>query len=285
MTMNLTLECAAIDGHRWTCPAVRADSPIAGLIWLPALGVPAQKYQVFAESLARMGITTVVHEWRGLASSSLRASRQQDWGYRDLVENDISATAASARQVLPGTEWLVGGHSIGGQFAALALAHQPSLAKALVLIATGVPHAATYPARHRLLIAMFARFIPMVTRVCGFFPGDRLKWAGREAATLMEQWAGTVRTGHYNGVGLGEDLEQRLGRTMVPTLGLRMDEDWLVPTASLDMLIGKLGPGPVRREEFDSVRLGAVADHFRWLRKPDALATVIGDWARGLKLH
>ena len=43
------------------------------LAFLPALGVPAHKYDGFAAMVAAAGVDVVVHEWRGLASSSLRA--------------------------------------------------------------------------------------------------------------------------------------------------------------------------------------------------------------------
>jgi len=273
------LECQASDGHCWNSLIANAGTPVAGLVWLPALGVPAAKYQAFAEALANQGISTVVHEWRGLASSSLRPSRRVDWGYRELIEMDIPATAQRAAAGNPEVPWLMGGHSIGGQLAALAQARNP-MARGLVFLATGVPYAAAYPIGQRLLIGGFARLIPALVSAVGYFPGDRLKWAGREAAQLMREWAGTVRSGHYMGVGLGEDVEQRMAQISVPRLGLRMSEDWLVPKASLDMLLAKLGPGPQQREEFDALRLGAPADHFRWMRKPDALALATAEWVR-----
>ena len=277
--MRSSFECQASDGHRWEVPVARADAPVAGLLWLPALGVPASKYRGFSEALANVGISSGIHEWRGLGSSSLRPSRKVDWGYRELVDHDIPASLARVRDGSPGLPWLIGGHSIGGQLAVLALARHPALAKGIVLAATGVPDARAYATRHRLLVGGFARLIPLVSGAVGHFPGDRLKWAGREAAQLMRQWAGTVRTGHYREVGLGPDIEERMADINVPRLGLRMSDDWLVPKASLDLLLAKLGPGPLHHEEFDADRLGVPADHFRWMRKPEGVAQAIADWA------
>ena len=48
-----------------------------------------------------------------------------------------------------------------------------------------------------------------------------------------------------------------------------------MPAASLEALLGKLGPGPRRVEVFDDARLGARADHFRWMKAPDAPAGAI----------
>ena len=276
--MKPLIECQASDGHRWQVPLASAEAPLAGLLWLPALGVPAAKYRGFSEALASRGITAAVHEWRGLDSSSLRPSRKVDWGYRELVDQDIPVSLARVRDASPGLPWLIGGHSIGGQIAALALARHPALASGLVLAATGVPDAKAYPTRHRLMVGGFARLIPLLSGAFGYFPGDRLQWAGREAAQLMREWAGTVRTGHYNDVGLGPDIEKHMAGINAPRLGLRMSDDWLVPEASLDLLLAKLGPGPQHREEFDAARLGVPADHFRWMRRPDAVAQAISDW-------
>jgi predicted alpha/beta hydrolase len=270
----------AADGHRWTLRLYPADEPAAGLLWIPALGVPAGKYARMALSLASRGITVAVHEWRGNDSSSLRPSRACDWGYRELLTLDIPASFAQARDNARETQWFVGGHSLGGQLAALYLALFPSAASGLVLAATGVPYAGTFRGGQRLAISLFAHLVPLITRVFGYFPGDRLNWAGREAALLMRQWSGTVRTGRYDNLDLSTDAETALKKLAKPALGVRFSNDWLVPAASLDALFGKMGAGNHACEIFDEARLGDRADHFRWMKNPDAVAGVIADWIK-----
>src|SRR5688572_32255015 len=104
----------AADGHRFdlrrfaAVPGRGVARP--GLLFVPALGVPAQKYDVFASRLADAGIDVAVHEWRGLASSTRRAGRGCDWGYRELFA-DLDASLAA----LGGAARVFGGHSLGGQ--------------------------------------------------------------------------------------------------------------------------------------------------------------------------
>lgn len=268
----------ATDGHRWTLRLYPADAPTAGLLWIPALGVPAVKYEHMAQSLAALGISVAVHEWRGNDSSSLRPSRRHDWGYRELLALDIPASFALARDKAPASRWYVGGHSLGGQLAALYLALDPQAAAGLVLVATGVPDVRTFRGWQRLGIAVFARFVPLVTRIAGYFPGDRLNWAGREAATVMRQWSGTVRRGRYDDLDLETNAETALSRIDQPVLGIRFSNDWLAPAASLDALLNKLGAGAHTRALFDETRLGVRADHFRWMRTPDAVTGAIAAW-------
>jgi len=276
--MEIAIQAA--DGHRWTLRLHAANDPKAALLWIPALGVPASKYDRMALDLASRGITVAVHEWRGNDSSSLRPSRGCDWGYRELLAVDIPASFAEARRQAPTLRWFIGGHSLGGQLAALYLALNPSAAAGVVLTATGVPHELTFRGAQRLAIAVFARMVPLITHVFGYFPGDRLNWAGREAATLMRQWSRTVRTGRYENFGLPASAEAALAQLTRPALAVRFAEDWLVPAASLDALFAKFGPGEHRCELFDASRLGDRADHFRWMRNPAVVGTTIADWLR-----
>jgi predicted alpha/beta hydrolase len=278
ITMALIeIPVATSNGHSSRLRLHRAEGGRDGLLWFPALGVPAGKYDALASSLASHGISCAVHEWRGQGSSSLRAGRGVDWGYRELLQQDVPAaiTALDA-----GVRWHFGGHSLGGQFAAMAAAAKPQTCAGLVLVATGVPHAAAFSGRQRLGIGLFAGVIPLLTALAGYYPGHRLGFAGREAGQLMRDWAATIRSGRYLGYGNEETMDTALARLHLPALGIRMSRDRLVPQASLDALLAKLGGGRHELEVFDAERLGTDADHFRWMRRPEALATRIADWVR-----
>lgn len=273
------LPLQAADGHAYTLRRVQPPGARAGLLFLPALGVPARKYDAFALALAARGFAVALHEWRGIASSSVRASRRRDWGYAELLGLDLPATLAALDPALP---WSFGGHSLGGQFAAMAAAIEPARCAGLVLAATGVPDRRTFAGTRRLGIGAFARALSPLTRLVGHYPGERLGFAGREAGGLMRDWAATVLSGRYLAYGGDEPLDAKLGRLRQPTLALHFSHDWFVPEASLQGLIEKLGDGPRRLERFDDARLGARADHFRWMRSPDAVAGAIADWWRQL---
>ena len=272
----LEVPLTAPDGHASVMRLHRAAGGGPGLFLLPALGVPAAKYDAFAQTLVAHGVDCAVHEWRGNGSSSLRARRGVDWGYRELLQQDLPTAIAA---LADDTRWCFGGHSLGGQLAALAAARQPDRCAGLVLLATGVPHGATFSGRQRLGVGLFARALPLLTRAVGYYPGDRLGFAGREAGQLMRDWADTVRTGRYGSYGHPEALDAALSSLRQPVLGLRMTHAWLVPAASMDALLDKLG-GARTVERFDDQRLGTRADHFRWMRQPDALAECVAAWMR-----
>uniref|UniRef100_UPI00026304A5 alpha/beta fold hydrolase n=1 Tax=Xanthomonas sacchari TaxID=56458 RepID=UPI00026304A5 len=134
------LPVAAADGHRWTLLARVPDAPRQALLWLPALGVAARHYLPFAEALAAHGVAVFLHEWRGNGSSTLRPSRQCDWGYRALLQLDLPASQAAIARHGIAAPLLVGGHSLGGQLACCYASLQPQAFAALWLGASGTPH-------------------------------------------------------------------------------------------------------------------------------------------------
>lgn len=254
---------------------------LARLLWLPALGVPARKYQRFASVLAERGIAVGLHEWRGTGDCAERPGSGNDWGYREWLLDDVPASAEALRSAFPDAPLLVGGHSIGGQMAVLAAALGLD-AQGLVAVASGVPHWRLFPRwRHRLAVGGFGAALPMLTRTVGHYPGQRLGFAGREAGQLMRDWAGTVRRGHYDGLrGLPADLGSRLAKVRAPMLGLRYARDWLVPQASLDALLEMTASTSIERHTFDDAGAGTRADHFAWMREPAPTADRVSDWWR-----
>jgi predicted alpha/beta hydrolase len=268
----------AVGAHRFQLRRfVPAGSTRARLLFVPALGVPAAKYDPLAEGLAATGVEVVLHEWRGGGSSSVRAARGSDWNYRDLLA-DLDATLAVLHAQVPRARWCFGGHSLGAQFAAMQAARQPASCAGLVLVAAGVPAPEAFHGRHRLGLAVLARIMPAVVAPFGYFPGHRLKFAGREAAGVMRDWAQSARRGGYADYGDGLPLDTLLAQVRVPVLGLVLADDWMAPEASLQRLFAKLGAGAHALVTLDSAELCVVADHFRWLRRPDAIVARIGRW-------
>lgn len=150
-----------------------SDAPIparAALVWLPALGVPARKYDRLGAALAARGIALGVHEWRGTGAHPARPSRRHDWGYRELLVEDIPATRSALSAAHPGLPLLYGGHSIGAQFAVLAAALHGG-AEGLVAVCSGVPHWRLFPTPLRWLVGVFGHALPPLTRAVGSYPG------------------------------------------------------------------------------------------------------------------
>ena len=165
------IDAHAGDGHRWQLLAIVPQQPQMRLLWMPAMGVAAKHYLPFAQALADRGVAVFIHDWRGNGSSSLRPARDVDWGYREVLMDDLPATEAAVRQRLDGLPRVLGGHSLGGQLACCHLGLAPDSASQLWLVASGSPYWRAFPLRSRWWLPMAYRFLPWLADRRGFLPG------------------------------------------------------------------------------------------------------------------
>lgn len=274
-TPVLELEVATAGDHRWTLLAHVPARPRARLLWLPALGVAARHYQPFADTLASHGIASYLHEWRGNGSSSLRASRSCDWGYRELLAEDLPASLAA----LPddGVPRLLGGHSLGGQLACCLAGQQPHAFDRLWLVASGTPYWRSFPPPRGWLLPLVFRFLPWLARRRGTLPGRQLRFGGTEARSLIADWARVGLTNRYRAAGLDADLEAAMAPLRLPMHGIVLERDWLAPQSSMQALMAKLPSAPTRTTRLDAATLQAAADHFSWMRQPGAVARTFAE--------
>jgi len=265
----------ADDGHVWSLLAHIPERPRASLLWLPALGVAAKHYLPFAEALAARGIAVFLHEWRGNGSSNLRADREHDWGYRELLLRDLPASEATVARTLTHVRHLIGGHSLGGQLACCRLGLVPDIAQGLWLVASGAPYWRAFPAPRRYLLPLAYRFLPWLARLRGVLPGRMVGFGGNEARGVIRDWARSGLTGRYAGKGIDTDLEAAMSRLQLPVRALVLADDWLGPESSLRFLLSKL---PLSRADIDALdagQLGTAADHFSWMKRPEAVAAAL----------
>lgn len=272
MNDAVTIPLQAADGHRWSLTGCVPERPRTALLWLPALGVGAKHYLPFAQALAARGMAVYVHEWRGAGSSSLRAGRDCDWGYRELLELDLPASAAALHRLHPEVETIIGGHSLGGQLACCLLALEPDAAQRIWLVASGAPYWQAFPFPHRLALPLVYRFLPWLAERNGALPGRRIGFGGNEARGLIRDWARTGLTGIYAARDLDANLETGMAGIRAPVQALVMASDWLGPESSLRFLLSKLPNAPAQVSTFDDAALGAQADHFTWMKHPHAVA-------------
>lgn len=275
MTETAPLRVSAGDGHRWGLLSSVPEAPRTALLWLPALGIGARHYLPFAKALAARGVATHLHEWRGAGSSSLRAGRHCDWGWRELLESDIPASLAALRERHPDLPVIIGGHSLGGQLACCTAGLAPDDIAHLWLVGSGAPWWKAFPHPHRFALPLAYRFLPWLADRCGALPGRRIGFGGREARGLMRDWSRVALTGTYAARGLGQDLEAAMARVRVPVTGVVLAEDWFAPESSLRYLLSKLPDAPARIETIGTPALGTRADHFAWMKHPEAVATTL----------
>jgi predicted alpha/beta hydrolase len=186
--------------------------------------------------------------------------------------------AAILRAREPGPVVLLG-HSIGGHVGALLAGAHPGAIDALALVACGTPYWRCFPGRAGPQVLALAWIARVSSAVAGYYPGERIGFAGREAAQLMSEWSSLARRGRFDVAGL--DAERVLAAARVPVLAIRIPGDDKAPAAAVQHLTGKLSACDPVVVAIEPSRLDPRAhDHIRWVRDAAPVADVVARWVR-----
>ncbi len=275
-----TLRFRSADQHGFDAtiyPALDSAAPV--LIFFSALGTPAKVYRHFGRELSQHGVQLCAPDWRGIDSSSVRAARASDFGYRHLVELDMLSAIEGIRQRFPKSPLWLGGHSLGGQLALLAAAANPALVSGVVLIASGTVHTPTYPAKMRMAIRSLVYLSRATGAALGYFPGSRFSFGGREAAGVMRDWSHVAMTGKYRPLGSQLDYERLMGELEIPVLALNFAADGWSPASTTRALLNKLPGKSIVHWQWSAADTAGVAlDHYSWLKQPALVAPAVASF-------
>lgn len=279
--MSEILKVIAVDGHAFDLTLYPSETRHAPLLLVgPAMGTPARVYAPLAEAFAGQGVNAAVIELRGIGSSSLRAGRGVDYGYRDLVEKDWTAALAALRTRFADAPIFLLGHSLGGQVSVLHAAMSPADVAGAVIVACGSVHYRSWKGAKALGILAFTQFAGALGSMLGYFPGKRIGFGGTEAKTLMRDWARFARTGRVDMSGDGADYETALSQLQRPVLGLSFEHDDFAPHRSQANLLDKLKQARVTHLALSARESGARLDHYNWIKQNAVVVSRIVQWIK-----
>ncbi|MGQ0621002.1 MAG: alpha/beta hydrolase family protein [Panacagrimonas sp.] len=258
-----------------------ADPASPLLLFMPAMGTRARYYSRIGEAMAAAGVSFASCDWRGIETSSLRASRTCDFGYRHLVELDIPAAAAALSERLPLAPLWMGGHSLGGQLSALYASRHATTVRGLVIVAAGTVHFNAWDGSGALRILALTQSAMLISRVVGHYPGARIGFAGREARGVIGDWASVARHGRYLLAGSKHDYETSMAQLQKPVLALGFEADHLAPAKATEALLAKLPKCHRTHLRWSAAETAGLAlDHFSWAKRPELVVPTISSWVR-----
>jgi len=254
------------------------------VICMPAMGVPADYYTGFAKNLCRKGLNVITADLRGNGHSTIRASRDTTFGFHEMISYDWPAIINEARKLFPASPLFLLGHSLGGQLNSLYISRNPENLAGLILVASGSVHYKGWPFPQNLKILLGTQITRMAAGLFGYLPGKQLGFGGREARTVIRDWAHTALTGHYEPANTSYDYESSLKKTDIPILAISFKRDHFAPDQSAKNLYGKMNPSHVKH--FCLTRNDIKAPgfiHFAWVRHSDPIVSKIKTWVYSLQ--
>jgi len=246
---------------------------------MPAMGVPARKYLPLAEELNKQGFASALFEWRGIETSSVRASRKDDFGYNEILNHDLPEAIKQVRQVYPENPIYILGHSLGGQLGFLLMCQMPEEFEGIVGVATGTPYFKGWEFPNNVGIYLFSKLVRLISASVGHFPGRKFRFAGREARQLMKDWSRTVSSGEYRIEGNPVEFEEVCHQLHKQALMITVDDDVLAPKQSAKNLGDKLSSSEVAYAHLTATDFESrITGHFNWMKEPRAVVAEVKNW-------
>lgn len=251
----------------------------ANLVFFPAMGVEAKFYHRMCASIAAAGFNVLPVDLRGHGQHSVKASRNNRFGFKEMLELDWVAAVKTAKALAPELPVILGGHSLGGQLSALYASMHPDACKALLLVATPSVYFRGWPFPASLRILAMTQLAWGVAELLGFFPGDVIGFAGREGAGVVRDWARNARTGEYQPERMDTDFATQLGRLKCPLLSVTFSDDKLCPENAALNLLAKMPLAQQTHRHFSPQNLGLQSvGHFSWAKQREAFLEEIIPW-------
>ncbi|TNE61244.1 MAG: alpha/beta fold hydrolase [Alphaproteobacteria bacterium] len=246
-------------------------------LMLPALGVQAKFYSKLASGLAENGIATVLMEQRGHGASPYRARRGTRFGFADFLDTDIPAAMRWARDRVPAVPLYLGGHSLGGHLSSITAGRNPGDVAGVVHLACGFPYHRLYPGTAGKKIRTLCNILPIVTFACGYFPGERFGFGGREYARLMRDWRDWAVHGNYD-YGHVHGVEAEIAAYQGPVMSLSFEQDDYASDQAVEYAFTRFQPANVTHAKLGKAEQGEHLGHFGWAKAPAGVVAKLAPW-------
>lgn len=274
----MTVTIDTTDRHSVECRIEGRANTGPVLLVVPAMGVRASFYLPLAQALASLGTTVMCADLRGNGGHSVRRRDGHDWGYEEMIGADLYAQVSWLRDAFPGRPVLLLGHSLGGQLGCLYAARHPGQLDGLILTGSGMVDWRGW-GRARFKRWLQYVLIGALTRALGYFPGERMGFAGNEPPGQMRDWVHSALTGRYRPTGASIDYEAALQAVRLPLLAITFHSDDYAPKGAAQRLLAKMPAADIEHLDLADHQVGLhPAGHFRWAREPDRVLPYYRQW-------
>jgi predicted alpha/beta hydrolase len=229
------------------------DHPHGAVLLVPAMATPAKHYYPMADWFTARGYVVHTFDYQGYGASARTPLGEVEadiltWAEDATVMVDHVADVESP---LP-LHWV--GHSLGGQL--LAFTDHSKLTQATIMC-SGTGYWKLSEGRNRVLApALWYAIAPISVRMCGYFPGRRLKILGDLPAPVMKQWASWCKQPDY-AFGIHPEFADRFAQVRIPLTSISFTDDETMSARATAHLESWYSGAQLHTRRFDPRQLGA----------------------------
>lgn len=247
------------------------------LVIFPALGVKASYYQNAARHFASHHMHVILVDNRGHGNSSIKPSKNADYGYKEQIETEYPLVLSKARSFFPDSKVIIMGHSLGGQMGSMFAARYSELVDGLILNASCSTYYKGWGPVLGTGLYVFAWFVFLLSKLLGYYPGNRIGFGGVEAKGVMKDWFNTAIHGTFIAGGSTYNYDAAMETYAKPVLGISYEGDSSSPPLALKNLMDKFSSA-----KKEICHLKETSDkkynHYTWAREPKVVLPVIQSW-------
>jgi len=229
--------------------AARGNVVIGG-----AMGVRQDYYAGFAAWLATQGWRVTTFDYRGSGESAPANLR----GFKaDLFDwtKDYAAAIDHAHAALPDAPLYLLGHSLGAQLPGF-LANQHKVSGMLSIAAGSGYWRDNAPQLKRIVPYFWFVLVPLATKLCGYFPGRKLRKVGDLPAGVIMQWRKWCLNPRYSVGAEGEAVRLRYANARFPVHAVSITDDELMTLRGTHSLVDLYENAPSEVERLAPADLG-----------------------------
>ncbi|MBI4986482.1 MAG: alpha/beta fold hydrolase [Rhodocyclales bacterium] len=209
----------------------------AAVLIVPAMGTGQRYYAPFAAWLAARGFVVATFDYVGTGLSRAADLRRLDVDIFDWARFDCRAMVDAAAAAAPGKPlyWL--GHSLGGQILPL-VPNRERVAKAVTIACGSGYWLENAPALKWKVWWLWFVVAPLATRLCGYFPGRRLRKVGDLPRGVIAQWRRWCLHPDYAVGAEGAAVQAQFAAVRAPITSLSFTDDELMSARNTESLHG-----------------------------------------------
>ncbi|MGZ9665879.1 alpha/beta hydrolase family protein [Pseudomonas sp. GNP014] len=234
-----------------------------------ATSVRCRHYSRFAAYLFGNGFDVITYDYRGIGESRPDSLKGLQASWTDWGALDFEAMLMRAQREFPGQPIDVVGHSFGG--CAAGLGESGQVIRRLVTVGAQFAYWRDYaPEQRWRMFGKWHLLMPLMTRLCGYFPGKRLGWLEDTPAGVVRDWS--TPTAQYERRPSGRALMKKAGslpfaNVRAQTLAISISDDPYGTIAAIERLLACFSNAPKTHLRIEPQDIGEQqVGHFAFFR-------------------